>query len=77
MNQEISDIINGENYREFFTATRTIPDKCSKCKWYDVCGSGCSRHSFELNLEKRLNKMCEAKQIMFEHISRSLNKERV
>jgi uncharacterized protein len=75
--QEISDIINGENYRKFFATTSSIPGMCLKCKWYAVCGSGCSRHSFDLSLEKRLNKMCEAKQIMFEHISRSLNKERV
>jgi uncharacterized protein len=74
LNQEIADIIRSKQYLAFFNAVKEIPSQCLNCKWYYVCGSGCSRHSFEGNLRKKQNKMCESKKIMFEHIARAIEK---
>lgn len=72
VNQEINEIVNTKNYLSFFNAVKSIPNHCSKCKWYFVCGSGCSRHSFEGSLRKNKNKMCESRKIMFKHIANFL-----
>ncbi len=74
LNQEITDIIKSKQYLVFFNAVKEIPKWCLNCKWYYVCGSGCSRHSFEGNLIKKQNKMCESKKIMFEHIAQVIKK---
>ncbi len=71
--QEINDIVNAKNYRDFFDESRRVLKECSICKWRELCGGGCSRYSFEGRMKKVSNKMCEAKKIMFNHISQTLD----
>ncbi len=71
--QEIYDIVNAQNYKAFFSESRKILAECLICKWQKLCGGGCSRHSFNGQMEKASNKMCEAKKVMFRHISQSVN----
>lgn len=74
--QELSDIVNSQNYINFFKESSMILEECSNCKWYRICGGGCSRYSFEGQMVKNLNKMCGAKKIMFNHISQALYEAR-
>jgi len=74
LNQEIVDIVNSNQYLAFFNAVKEMPSQCLNCKWYYICGGGCSRHSFEGDLRKKQNKMCESKKIMFGHIARAIGK---
>lgn len=74
--QELSEIINDQNYINFFNESRKVLEECVNCKQYKVCGGGCSRHSFDGNMLKKRNKMCTAKKIMFGHISDAIDKAR-
>ncbi len=70
--QGICEIVNSSNYRDFFNESRRILDECAQCKWLRFCNGGCSRYTFDGEMEKGPNKMCAAKKIMFEHISQAL-----
>jgi uncharacterized protein len=69
-NTTLKDILKHKVFDEIKQAHHTIPDKCSKCCWYNACGSGnlVSRYSKE-NRFNNHSVYCDSLQEIFAHAS--------
>jgi uncharacterized protein len=73
LHQEIDELINSENYKTFYKESSKILEQCSTCKYLYLCRGGCSRYTFDGSIEKKFNRMCSSRKIMYNHISKTLN----
>ena len=72
ISQELSEIVNSEEFKRFFHLVTTPVEECRRCEWYELCGGGCSRYSFSGSFTKHLNSMCESRRLIFQHIGETI-----
>jgi uncharacterized protein len=77
-NSTLKEILSEEIFQELEQAMKIIPEKCSKCCWYNACGSGSLVTRF--SKENRFNNhsiYCDALQEILAHISSYLIRQGV
>lgn len=51
----------------FVEASRVVPEKCLRCRWYPLCRNGCRRNRIMDDPDGPVNYFCEAYQGFFEY----------
>lgn len=67
-------MLNSQRQKEFGKKKASLPRECQECRWLQKCRGGCIKDRLHNSLNQKLNFLCPAYKMFFEHADRKLKK---
>ncbi len=69
---DLDFMLNSQRQKEFGKMKASLPRECRKCRWLQKCRGGCVKDRLHNSLNQKLNFLCPAYKMFFEHADRKL-----
>ena len=67
MDLRLSEMLNADKQRDFGHRKANLPNSCGDCRWLGYCRGGCPKDRLRGHGGEKLNHLCLAYRIFFEH----------